>query len=123
MAFVYLTQRQGKEMINSQNVLVAPQTEQWRSVGSTKRNIAATINTQLDVTETTLRSTGQTLLIWQWYQVGETRTTSPFKVKLLEILGKLMLKKQPSVTFLLATESTPTAHTELTKAVVTLMAN
>ena len=121
MAFVYVTQRQGKEMINSSNTLIRSQNEEWRTSGSDSRNIALESGTSLEVTETVLLSGANTLVVWQWYRVGQTQTNSRLKVKLLEMLGKLTLKKLPSTAYLIATENSPAAQSALTQAVVTIL--
>lgn len=123
LAFVYLTQHQGKEMISSANVLVRSKGDDWRSGGSTQQTVSLPSATHIIVKETSLLSTSQELVVWQWYQVGDTQTTNPIRVKLYEMLGKLMLKNQSSTTYILVTNNTPSAQNVLREVATSVLEN
>lgn len=116
MAFVYVTQHQGKEMISSSNVLIRNQQDDWRRISTTINSVTTRPGEELEVIETLLDSDSQTLKIWQWYEIGSRRSTNPLKVKGWELLDKVMFRNSLSTTYILATENTQNANYSLTNA-------
>lgn len=123
LAFVYVTQHQGKEMINSSNVLVRSHGEIWRRNGSEAKQITTDSGFTLDIIETTLRSAEQSIIVWQWYSVGEYTTNNSLKVKLRELLNKISLGRRVSTTYLLTTEDTKMADVAMKKAAEKILSN
>ncbi len=115
--YVYVNQRQGKEMISSTNVLVRSQNKNWRSTRSEHKHITTASGKPMDIIETSLHSADQQLLVWQWYQVGKHLTTSTVIVKAQELISKLTLSKKLSTIYVLVTDATPNAQSTLASAV------
>lgn len=84
----YRNQRQNAELIASQNVLVHSGDKVWGSVGSNRREIVVN-GGGFPLTETTIRSHHQRLLVWHWYWVDGEYTTNPYWAKLLEARSQL----------------------------------
>ena len=116
MAFVYVTQHQGKEMISSSNVLTRTQQDDWRRISTNINSVTTRSGEELEVIETLLDSDSQTLKIWQWYEIGSRRSTNPLKVKGWELLDKVMFRNSLSTTYILATVNTQNANYSLTNA-------
>jgi EpsI family protein len=80
----YLSQRQGKELINdSENISDG---KVWRSAYS-KRSLYMG---KIPLLETVISSThGQKRLVWYWYDVSGYATNSDFFAKLLQLWGQI----------------------------------
>ena len=63
----YPHQRQGAELVTSTNVMVVQKHPVWSNVGESHRKEDLGKGS-LDVRQTRLRSTGQRLLIWDWFR-------------------------------------------------------
>lgn len=91
-AMVYLAyyrhQRQGAELINSQNVLVKQKDPVWRQVADGPREIAVN-GKRIQVREGKLRSGQQDLLVWHWYWMDGVYTTNHYLAKFWEAKAKL----------------------------------
>jgi len=118
IAFVYLLQRQGKEMINSKNVIVRSQRDYWRLLNLETRRIQVVNSEVTNVKEYQLISDSQLLTVWQWYRVGDSRTSNALYAKLLEVLDRLLLRNSPSVNYMIAVEGTDPDNDVALKAVV-----
>jgi exosortase A len=88
----YRHQRQGAELVNSQNVMVRQKHPVWENIGESRRAVPLA-GEPLDVRQTLLRSQPQRLIIWDWMQLDGQRTTSSYLAKLL--LAKSRLLGQP----------------------------
>jgi len=84
----YLTQNQNKELINSQNVLVAQKSPDWRIVGRSKVALDLSGDT-IEVDQAYIKGRGSNLLVLRWYRLGDKYTANPYIGKLLEGLAKL----------------------------------
>ena len=86
----YGTQRQGAELINSQNQLVPEKHEIWRKTRDFSRLIPLA-DGELPIRQAFLDSysTGQHLLVWYWNRIGGSDTTNIFKAKLMLAWRKL----------------------------------
>jgi exosortase A len=93
--------KEGVELINSQNMLVAPNQNDWRVVGAAKRTLSVGAN-NLDVNETLLKGADSQLLVWSWYRVGEYNTTNKYIAKLLEGFNRLTFGRQDEGKIILA---------------------
>ena len=85
----YRVQSQGKELVNSQNVLIRQKHPVWNEKQSRARTILLGEDS-LQVTEATLTSEEQNLLVWKWYWVGGRHTSNPYRAKMLEAMAKLV---------------------------------
>ncbi len=86
----YGAQRQGAELINSQNVLVAEKDPAWRNLFETGQTITLG-NQTIPVRQAKLHSpkTGQRLLVWHWQHIDGKDDTSQLSGKLRLALSKL----------------------------------
>ena len=104
-AFVYITQKQGKEMISSSNVLVKSEDPVWRI---TRHRVVSNKAKAPDphlIEENLIESDLDRKLVWRWYTVGDSSTTSPVIAKLIEARDKLLFRQSRSVTYLLETDA------------------
>ena len=107
LAHVYVTQRQGKEMIASGNVLVPSRDSPWRRLerGSVTAPAAGDV-AAMPIAQSRLESSDGSLLAWRWYRVGDAHTGSASRAKLLETRDRLLLRAAPSVAYVLAADAT-----------------
>lgn len=84
----YNDQRQGAELINSENVLAATTDLRWAKAGESGRTL---LRGEQEVTavQTRLRAAHARLLAWHWYWVEGRRAANPYFGKLLEVVSKL----------------------------------
>ena len=99
----YRDQRQGAELIDSQNVLVAQLDPQWHMVSDKK------ITIQLDgrpvsIHEVHIDSPSVRLLVWQWDWINGYSTINDYLAKLLEAKDKLYEGRTRSASIILATD-------------------
>lgn len=85
----YQRQRQGAELINSQNVLVPQKDPVWRQTADIPYEV--TINGKhLEVRLAKVRSDDEDLLVWYWYWVNGQTTTNHYLAKLWDAKAKLL---------------------------------
>jgi len=123
MAFVYLDQSQGQEMISSVNRLTKGIDSQWRITNNEQfplANIDNKITGNIDKLE--LQSTTSGLAVRRWYSINGRITNSPMKAKLIELGNQLSLKSNTSVHYILATDNdnlqADTALNEIVKLIL-----
>lgn len=105
LAFVYVDQKQGQEMISSVNRLTNSNKSQWRITSNEQYSLAnINKNAHGTVDKLEIRSTNSVLAVRRWYSINGTITTSPMKAKLLELRNQLLLKSNTSVHYILATD-------------------
>jgi exosortase A len=97
----YRHQRQGAELVNSQNVMVPQKDPAWESVGESRRAEPLQTGT-LAVKETLLRSRSQRLLVWDWMVLDGRRTTNSYLAKLLLAKNRLLGQPDDGVAIILA---------------------
>jgi EpsI family protein len=95
----YHRQRQGAELVSSQNVVRAP--PRWLQVGSTTRTEDLG-NGALELRQTHLRSAAQRLLVWEWFRIGERELSDPYVAKALLARDKLLGRGDDSAALILA---------------------
>jgi len=78
----YRTQRQGAELINSQNYMVQQKHPVWNNVGEELRPISLHGRNE-PIQQTLLRAPDQRLLVWSWNSLAGTYTVNPYLAKLL----------------------------------------
>ena len=115
-AYASQSQRQGKEMISASNVLVPTRNSTWRRIGRTDVTLAPEGQSgasgtlaRIVVEQTRLRSSTarspDELLVWRWYRVGEVHTSESWRIKALETRERLLLRRTPSVAYVLAVDA------------------
>ena len=85
----YRRQRQGAELINSQNVLIPQKDPVWRQTADSPHEV--TLNgKQMEVRLAKMRSRDQDLLVWYWFWVNGRTTTNHYLAKLWDAKAKLL---------------------------------
>lgn len=84
----YNYQRQGTELINSENVLAANTNLRWAMAGEIGRTLLRG-EQEISAIQTRLRAPHTHLLAWHWYWVEGRRTVNPYFGKFLEAASKL----------------------------------
>ncbi|WP_372739342.1 exosortase A [Neptunomonas sp.] len=80
--------KEGAELINSQNLLLDPNQDEWRIIAERDRKL--TLNARdIVVKETVLKGESSQLLVWSWYRIGEHYTSSKYIAKLIEGVNRL----------------------------------
>jgi EpsI family protein len=86
---VYRTQRQGAELLSSQNQMVVQKHPVWSDKEQTSRRIQLQGDT-IAINQSRLESRrAERLLVWSWYRVGDRHTANPYLGKVLEALSRL----------------------------------
>lgn len=97
----YRDQRQGAELVSWQNAIVRSEDRLWANVGESARQLDLATGA-LRVRETRLRSAGQRLLVWDWYRVSGSDSSSPYVAKALLARDKLLGRGDDSAAVVLA---------------------
>jgi len=98
----YRHQRQGAELVNSQNVMVIQKHAVWRNVG--ERTVTTSLGArQVKVRETQLHSRQTSLLVWDWFWVDGRYTSNPYIAKLLEAKARLLGSSRSAAAIVIAT--------------------
>jgi exosortase A len=85
----YRRQRQGAELINSDNVLIPQKDPVWRQTADSPYQV--TINgKRWEVRLAKMRSDRQDLLVWYWFWVNGRTTTNHYLAKLWDAKAKLL---------------------------------
>jgi exosortase A len=113
----YVTQRQGAELISSQNFMI-PQTDpQWANVGEHIASVEIGGQPR-QVRQAKMRgSNGQRLLVWQWNLINQRPMVNDHLAKLVLAFDRVRLKRDDGLSVLIAT---PYEETELEAAAATL---
>jgi len=86
---LYVTQRQGAELVNSQNIMVREKHPVWSNKGRSAVEIH--LNGQLrEARQAKIVSREQRLLTWYWYRVGDRYTSNPYLAKIMEAFNRLV---------------------------------
>lgn len=87
---VYRTQRQGAELLSSQNQMVFEKHPVWSDKEQSFRRIRLH-GEDAQVRQSRLTSNREEkLLVWYWYRIGEHHTANPYLGKVLEALSRLL---------------------------------
>lgn len=97
----YRNQRQGAELVSSQNVVAGGRDSAWSVIASTAR-LEGLEARQLDLRESRVRSAGGRLLIWDWYRIGERDLGNPYLAKALLARDRLLGRGDDSAAIVLA---------------------
>lgn len=99
----YVTQRQGAELVNSQNVMARQKHPQWSIVGETRTTVDVGGQPRA-VRQARLRSRdGQRLLVWQWNRIDGGTTVNDHYAKLALALDRVALARDDGLSVLIAT--------------------
>jgi exosortase A len=100
----YRDQRQGSELVNSQNVMVLQKDPVWASTGESSISIDVG-SSGLSLRETGLRSTRQHLVVWDWYRVSGVDLANPYLAKALLTRDKLLGRGDDGAVIVLASDA------------------
>jgi exosortase A len=105
----YRDQRRSAELVSSVNTLTAPEGA-WRVIDEFVRPVVAA-NEALAPVESRLQAQSERLLVWSWYWVDGTRTTSRYRAKLLQLRSQLQGRGDDAAVVVLYTplDATPSA--------------
>lgn len=99
----YVTQRQGAELVNSQNYMIRQKDPAWSNVGE------AIVTVQINglsqqVRQARLRgSNGQRLLVWQWNLINQRPVVNDHVAKLGLAFDRVRMKRDDGLSVLIAT--------------------
>jgi EpsI family protein len=97
----YRTQRQGSELITSQNYMIMQKHPRWSNIGETGVNPA--LGTTPDyVIQTRLRAPDQKLLVWRWDQLDGRDMTNDYLSKLLLARERVLGHRDDGVAIVVA---------------------
>ena len=85
----YRNQRDGSQLISSQNTLVVSDNKEWGNIGETQR-IIVVANERIPLIEARLRGRSAQLLVWRWYWVDGQYVVNPYWAKLLQAKSRLL---------------------------------
>ncbi len=100
----YRHQRQGAELLNSQNIMVEQKHAVWSNVGESGRQEDLGKGS-VDIRQTRLRSVGQRLLIWDWFHISGRDLSNPYVGTLLLARNRLLGRGDDAAAIILATPS------------------
>jgi EpsI family protein len=92
----YSQQKQGTELINSQNRLFD---EHWKSVGMDTVRVEIPGGGEWDLKEFNITSNGENRIVWYWYTVGGYFTTNAIAAKLFELPSRLKREENGAAIF------------------------
>ncbi|MHB9103118.1 MAG: exosortase C-terminal domain/associated protein EpsI [Sulfuricella sp.] len=85
----YRTQRQGAELITSQNYMITQKHPVWSNVGEAPRVISLRGRSET-IQQTLLRSPDKRLLVWSWNSLAGTYTVNTYLAKLLLAKARML---------------------------------
>jgi EpsI family protein len=99
----YVTQRQGAELVNSQNYMIERQHPVWSNVGETVASVTLDGHAR-PVRQVRLRSAnGQRLLVWQWNLINHQASVNDHQAKLALALDRIRMKRDDGLSVIVAT--------------------
>ncbi|MGK2951947.1 MAG: exosortase A, partial [Thiobacillus sp.] len=99
----YVTQRQGAELINSQNFMIRQTNSPWANVGEHIASVEIGGQPR-QVRQARLRgSNGQRLLVWQWNLINQRPMVNDHLAKLVLAFDRVRLKRDDGLSVLIAT--------------------
>jgi EpsI family protein len=99
----YRDQKQGAELIDSENVLVPEKYKKWRYLGDVHTAIKLKGKT-VRVLQANIDSADVKLLVWQWYWIGGRVVINPYEAKILEAVAKLFGRSTQSAAIIIAAD-------------------
>ena len=98
----YLEQKQGSEVVNSQNRLFNNQMPRWRIAEKNKKLVKLNGH-EIEVVSAVVQGPRDNILVWYWYRVGGYRTTNNYIAKLREVKSKIIDGRRDAAIFSVAT--------------------
>jgi len=98
----YRRQRQGAELINSQNVLIPQKDPVWRQTADSPYEVTID-GKRWGVRLAKMRSQNQDLLVWYWFWVNGRTTTNHYLAKLWDAKAKLLGEKGDAAAIIIST--------------------
>jgi exosortase A len=99
----YVTQRQGAELINSQNYMIKQKDPAWSNVGETLVTVQIGGKSR-EVRQAKMRgSNGQRLLVWQWNLIDQRPVVNDYLAKLILAFDRVRLARDDGLSVLIAT--------------------
>lgn len=84
----YAVQKQGSELINSQNIMIRQKHPVWSQMSEAEHAVQLKNQTET-VLETDLRSSNEELLIWHWNMIDDQVVVNSYKAKIMEAIKQL----------------------------------
>lgn len=97
----YRRQRQGAELVSSQNTIAGDPRSAWASMGQSLRR--EHFSKTVALRQTRLRSAGARLLVWDWYRIAGRDVSDPYLAKALLARERLLGRGDDSAAILMAT--------------------
>jgi exosortase A len=101
----YRRQRQGSELINTQNVLIPQKDPVWRQTADSPY-VVTIDGKRWEVRLAKMRSRDQDLLVWYWFWVNGRTTTNHYLAKLWDAKAKLLGEKGDAAAIVISTPLT-----------------
>jgi len=113
----YATQRQGAELVNSQNYMIRQKDPAWSNVDESIVSVQIGGSAR-QVRQARMRgSNGQRLLVWQWNLIDQRPVVNDYLAKLILALDRVRLARDDGLSVLIAT---PYQNTDIHTATATL---
>jgi EpsI family protein len=97
----YRNQRQGEELVGSQNVVAGAGDSPWARIGESLHSEELP-GGRVELRQTRLRSAAGRLLVWDWYRIAGYDLSNPFMAKALVARDKLLRRGDDSAAIALA---------------------
>ena len=97
----FRNQRQGAELVSSQNSLAGERDSTWSITGAVARTELFG-SSEVALRETRLRSARQRLLVWDWYRIAGENLSNPYLAKALLARDKLLARGDASSAVVIA---------------------
>jgi exosortase A len=97
----YRNQRQGAELVSSQNRVAGSSDSPWAKTGESPRREEMPSGT-VELRQTRLRSAAGELLVWDWYRIAGHDLSNPYVAKALVARDKLLRRGDDSAAIVLA---------------------
>jgi exosortase A len=98
----YRNQKQGSELINSQNTMVSEAESDWHNIKQETRSVDLGSRQEI-INQGQLRSSSTQLLIWRWYWLDGENTANPYLAKFILARNKLLQRSDDGAEIIIAT--------------------
>jgi exosortase A len=98
---VYRNQKQGSELVNSQNVMIHQHHPVWNRRSETIGSESLGSST-LPLRKTLMRSPAQSLVIWDWFVVAGQDVANPYWAKVMQARDKILGRGDDGVAIIVA---------------------
>jgi exosortase A len=97
----YRNQRQGEELVGSQNLIAGDADSPWARIGESLHSEELPSG-RVELRQTRLRSAAGRLLVWDWYRIAGHDLSNPFMAKALVARDKLLRRGDDCAAIVLA---------------------